>query len=96
MDMKKSHVKNAIHVETEKLIGNSVKCEPKLEQQKNKAECVFSHILERVRSNMKAENAIRKAEHEVFPQGITSKPRHLALSEEPDSAEGHPWDLWQA
>lgn len=31
MDMKKFYVKNVIYVETEKLIGNSVKCELKLE-----------------------------------------------------------------
>lgn len=74
MDTQKPHVKNARRVETEKLIGNSPNVNPKLGRQNNKGECILSYILEEVRSNMKAENAIRKAEHEVFPQGITCKP----------------------
>lgn len=82
MDMKKAHAKNASHVETEKLMGNSLKGEPKGRAMKDKDECILSHILEKVRSTMEAENTIRKVECEVFPQGIACKPQCLALSEE--------------
>lgn len=90
MDMKKPHAKHASYVETERLMGNSLKGEPKGRATKNKDECILSHILEKARSNMEAENAIRKVAREVFPQGIAVSPIAWLYQKKDLIGKGHP------